>query len=51
MKRFWQPLDAKYAKSLEKLLHDEDYKEFHPLIRVMLKESARIEQEAFLSCE
>jgi len=51
MKRFWQAFDSKYAQALEKLLNDEEYQEFHQLIQVMLKEKARVEQEAFLSCE
>ena len=51
IKPFWQPFDDKYARALKKLLDDEAYKEFHPLIQVMLKERARAEQEAFLSLE
>ncbi|MBM7583207.1 hypothetical protein JOD02_002085 [Caldicoprobacter guelmensis] len=51
VKRFWQSFDEKYAQALQKLLYDPDYSEFHPLIKVMLKEKARVEQEAFLSYE
>ena len=49
MKSFWQAFDDKYAKALEKLLNQKDYLDFHDLIRLMLKERARLEQEAFLS--
>lgn len=45
---FWQSFDDRYVASLAKLLDDKAYSMFYDLIRLMLNERARLEQEAFL---
>ncbi len=37
--------ESNYERKLEKLLNDEDYIEFHPVIRLMLDKKIRLEQE------
>lgn len=45
---FWQSLTKEYAEKLNMKLQEEKYKDFHSVIIAMLKENARLEQEAFL---
>ena len=48
-KDYWIPMDdIKYKAELEKLLGNEDYSLFHDVIELMLDQSCRLEQEAFL---
>ncbi|MCR4443432.1 MAG: DUF2220 family protein [Peptococcaceae bacterium] len=47
-RQHWSSIDQKYGAELEKLLKREDYGEFHDVIRLMLAEKVRLEQEAFL---
>lgn len=47
-KEYWIELDKKYAAELEKLLQNEGFTEFYDVIRVMLEQNCRLEQEAFL---
>jgi hypothetical protein len=46
--KYGQLMDSRYAEKLEKLLGNEQYKEFWELITLMLEKRLKIEQEAFL---
>jgi len=48
MKPYWRPIGKAYAEKLEQLLEDASFAEFHEVIRVMLKEKCKVEQESFL---
>lgn len=46
---YWITMDdIKYKAELEKLLGNEDYSLFHDVIKLMLDQNCRLEQEAFL---
>ncbi len=47
-KYYWMTFDEKYSNILKEMMGKEDFKEFHNVIELMLKEKARLEQEAFL---
>lgn len=47
-KPFCDELEANYAGQLAKLLEQEEYESFWPVIKVMLNEKIRLEQEALL---
>jgi hypothetical protein len=44
----WVSFDKKYGAELEKLLGLPEYVQFHGVIRLMIAEKAKLEQEAFL---
>lgn len=44
-KKFCLPFNKEYAKKLHRLLQDEKYRVFHPVIRHMLQNCVRLEQE------
>lgn len=48
MRPFWRPISKAYAVKLEQLLGDASFVEFHEVIRVMLSEKCKVEQESFL---
>ncbi|MZQ99262.1 MAG: hypothetical protein GT601_16470 [Acidaminobacter sp.] len=48
MRPFWRPISKAYAMKLEQLLDDESFVEFHEVIRMMLSEKCKVEQESFL---
>jgi hypothetical protein len=48
MKPYWRPINKGYALKLEGLLEDASFAEFHEVIRVMLREQCKVEQESFL---
>lgn len=47
-KEYWMRFDEKYGAALEEMLGKHEFLEFHDVIEIMLKEKARLEQEAFL---
>jgi len=47
-KDYCDELEDSYTKQLEKLMDKEEYKTFWPVIRLMLEEKIRLEQEALL---
>ena len=48
-KDYWITMDdIKYKAELEKLLGNENYYLFHDVIKLMLDQNCRLEQEAFL---
>lgn len=47
-KKFWQSISNEYVEKLKLKLQKEKYKEFYSIINAMIKENARLEQEAFL---
>lgn len=46
--QYWQSITTEYAEKLNLKLQEEKYRNFYPVIAAMLKENARLEQEAFL---
>ncbi|ABO49126.1 conserved hypothetical protein [Desulforamulus reducens MI-1] len=50
-KGYCDELENNYARQLEKLLDKVEYKTFWPVIKVMLKDKIRLEQEALLVSE
>lgn len=47
-KKFWKKFDDNYSKKLELKLHDNNYINFYNVIKAMIKEKSKLEQEAFL---
>jgi len=47
-KDYWAKFDANYRNILKEMRNKEDLKEFCDVIDLMLKENAKLEQEAFL---
>lgn len=47
-KEYWMSFDEKYGAALEEMLGKHEFLEFHDVMEIMLKEKARLEQEAFL---
>jgi hypothetical protein len=48
MKTYWRLISKAYSEKLEKMLEDESFSEFHEVIRLMVKEKCKVEQESFL---
>lgn len=47
-KKFWLPIEKVYGEKLEQLLKSQEYSMFWPVISEMLKNKAKMEQEALL---
>lgn len=47
-RKYWKSMDKTYIEKLKKKFNEEEYKIFHNVMDVMLKENAKLEQEAFL---
>lgn len=45
---YWMAFDEKYGSVLKGMLENTGFSEFHDVIKVMLEEKSRLEQEAFL---